>query len=83
MCYENRTSSRAGDTPSGRVDRTIEIPVKNTTSSTFGGRHLDTLFVTTASMNLDAKAMVDQTHAGRVFAFQPGVCGLAEPYFEA
>ena len=38
--------------PDGKIDRVIEMPVKNITTCTFGGADLKTLFVTTASATL-------------------------------
>jgi L-arabinonolactonase len=32
--------------PDGRIDRTIDFPVKNLTSLSFGGPNLDVLYVT-------------------------------------
>ncbi len=37
--------------PDGKIDRVIEMPVKNITTCTFGGADLKTLFVTTASVD--------------------------------
>ncbi|KAB0551201.1 SMP-30/gluconolactonase/LRE family protein [Pseudomonas argentinensis] len=65
-------------TPAGRLDRSLEVPVKKPTMCAFGGTNLDTLFVTSIRPggNLD-----DQPLAGGVFALQPGVSGLAETPF--
>ncbi len=65
-------------TPSGRLDRSLEVPVKKPTMCAFGGANLDTLFVTSIRPggNLD-----DQPLAGGVFALQPGVSGIAETPF--
>jgi sugar lactone lactonase YvrE len=58
--------------PNGALDREIELPVSQVTSCCFGGPSLETLFVTTASVGLDAP----ESHAGAVFAFDPGIDGL-------
>ncbi len=65
-------------TPAGRLDRSLQVPVKKPTMCAFGGPNLDTLFVTSIRPggNLD-----DQPLAGGVFALQPGVGGLAETLF--
>jgi sugar lactone lactonase YvrE len=65
-------------TPAGRLDRSLEVPVKKPTMCAFGGANLDTLFVTSIRPggNLD-----DQPLAGGVFALQPGVSGIAETPF--
>ncbi|MNF18631.1 hypothetical protein D3C80_2228290 [compost metagenome] len=45
----------------------------------FGGRNLDTLFVT--SIRPSGIDLSDQPLAGGVFALQPGITGLQEPFF--
>ena len=77
--------------PNGRVDRVIEMPVKNTTSCAFGGEAMDTLFVTTASMEFENGREVYMNDAGfaaapmagAIFSVDVGVRGLAEPAFHA
>ncbi|UCJ18673.1 SMP-30/gluconolactonase/LRE family protein [Pseudomonas sp. MM211] len=66
-------------TPAGRLDRSLEVPVKKPTMCAFGGANLDTLYVTSIRPggNLD-----DQPLAGGVFALQPGVSGLEETSFQ-
>ena len=55
-------------TPAGKVDRVIEVPAKNPTCCSFGGRRMDTLYITSAD-------------GAGLFAVQPGVTGLAESRF--
>ena len=64
-------------TPSGEVDRVIEMPVTNITNCVFGGSDLQTLYVTTASVSAPA----NEPQAGGVFAFEPGVRGLSTYVF--
>jgi sugar lactone lactonase YvrE len=63
--------------PSGEVDRVVEMPAENITSCVFGGDGLRTLFVTTA----EGSSSADTPAAGGVFAFEPGVRGLPENIF--
>jgi sugar lactone lactonase YvrE len=63
--------------PNGKIDRVIEMPVKNITTCTFGGAELKTLFVTTAS----AGAAPGERLAGGLYAIQSEVCGQAENRF--
>lgn len=58
--------------PSGDILRKIDLPVQRPTSCTFGGRLLDTLFVTSASKGLDEAALARQPLAGSLFAI-PGL----------
>lgn len=68
-------------TSEGKIDRVIELPVSNPTCCAFGGRELDTLFVTSASQRLSPEKLARQPLAGSVFAVRPGVRGLAESRF--
>lgn len=67
--------------PDGSVDRTIPLPVQKATSCAFGGPDLATLYITSAAEGLSPKALADQPLAGSLFAFEPGVRGLALPAF--
>jgi len=75
--------------PDGRVDREIEMPVKSVTSCAFGGEDMETLFVTTASIENDNGRWVFMDDAGfaaapmtgGIFAIDVGVRGLPEPAF--
>ncbi|MEK9796600.1 MAG: SMP-30/gluconolactonase/LRE family protein, partial [Alphaproteobacteria bacterium] len=62
--------------PDGRLDRSLEVPVKKPAMCAFGGARLDTLFVTSIR---PAGDLADQPLAGGVFALDPGVKGLEEP----
>jgi L-arabinonolactonase len=63
--------------PSGARIRTIELPFDLPTCCEFGGRNLDTLYVTSATLRRDAKALAGQTKPGGLFAMSGlGVKGL-------
>ena len=66
-------------TPAGKLDRSLNVPVKKPTMCAFGGPNLDTLFVTSIRPGGDIS---DQPLAGGVFALRPGVKGLEEPDFK-
>lgn len=65
-------------TPAGVLDRLLPIPVNMPTMPAFGGRDLDTLFVTSATIHLDEAGRAAEPLAGSVFALRPGVQGLPE-----
>lgn len=67
--------------PDGSLERVLTLPVQRPTSVMFGGVDLDTLYITTATMDLDAQALAAQPLAGAVLAVQPGVKGLPEARF--
>jgi sugar lactone lactonase YvrE len=63
--------------PDGRIDRIIEMPVRNVTTCTFGGSDLSTLYVTTASND----AAPGDRLAGGLFALRTDVPGQPENRF--
>jgi sugar lactone lactonase YvrE len=65
----------------GRIERRIDLPVRQVTSCAFGGAGLDTLYITTASSRMTGEQRRRQPLAGAVFAVEPGVRGLAEPSY--
>ena len=66
-------------TPDGRLDRSLNVPVKKPAMCAFGGANLDTLFVT--SIRPAGIDLSDQPLAGGVIAFELGVKGLEEPAY--
>ncbi|RYF08055.1 MAG: SMP-30/gluconolactonase/LRE family protein [Comamonadaceae bacterium] len=67
-------------TPDGRLDQSLQVPVKKPAMCAFGGPRLDTLYVT--SIRPAGVDLADQPLAGGVFALRPGTQGLAEPEFQ-
>ena len=62
--------------PDGVIDRVLEFPTPKPTSCTFGGKDLDTLFVTSISLGVSGDRL-----AGGLFAIDAGVRGQAEHRF--
>ena len=54
--------------PDGSIERVVSLPVPRTTSCCFGGPGLATLFVTSATIGLDAEARDAAPLSGGVFA---------------
>jgi D-xylonolactonase len=67
--------------PKGEWLQTIEMPVSRPTSCAFGGRDLDRLYITSASVGLDASQLSLQPNAGGLFMVIPGVQGIADVPF--
>lgn len=65
--------------PDGKLLRSIAVPVKKPAMCTFGGKDLDTLYVT--SIRPDGVDLSDQPLAGGLFACRPGVQGIDETPF--
>lgn len=61
--------------PSGRLERTVHLPVQRTTSCTFGGPNFDTLYVTSARAGLSAAQLKASPLSGGLFAVNVGVRG--------
>jgi sugar lactone lactonase YvrE len=60
-------------TAEGALDAVIELPVTKVTACTFGGSHLDQLFITTSREGVAASA---EPQAGSLFRAVPGITGL-------
>jgi len=67
--------------PDGRAERTVTLPVAQPTYPAFGGPELDRLYVTSARIGIEAAGLARQPLAGGLFAFDPGVKGIAERRF--
>jgi sugar lactone lactonase YvrE len=65
--------------PDGRLVQSVAVPVKKPAMCAFGGKDLDTLYVT--SIRPDGVDLSDQPLAGGLFAFHPGVQGIEETPF--
>lgn len=67
--------------PDGKLARTVRLPVPRPTSLAFGGRTLETLYVTTARVRLGPEALAAAPLSGSVFEIAPGVRGMAVALF--
>lgn len=63
--------------PTGAIQNVIEMPTRNITNCTFGGKNLDTLYVTTAASPIDTGDRL----AGSLFAIQTKTRGIPENRF--
>lgn len=67
--------------PEGEWIETVKVPVQRPTSCVFGGRDLDRLYISSASVGLDEQALRMQPNAGGLFMLTPGVQGIADVPF--
>jgi sugar lactone lactonase YvrE len=67
--------------PDGRLDRAVKLPVTNPTCLCFGGKDLETLYVTTARKFLTEEQLSAEPLAGALLAVDAGVRGLPEAKF--
>ena len=58
------------------VLQTIEVPAKQTTACAFGGKKLDTLYITSAAQQMSKADLKKEPHAGALFACKPGAQGV-------
>ncbi len=64
-------------TPDGKVDRIIDVPAEKPSKIAFGGKDLDTLYVTTIGSSPTPGTESRQPQAGGLFALRvPGIKGL-------
>ncbi|MCP4846569.1 MAG: SMP-30/gluconolactonase/LRE family protein [Verrucomicrobiaceae bacterium] len=66
------------DAQSGQVEMRLDLPASKVTSCAFGGKNLESLFITTARVGL---ADDEEPLAGRLFVAQPGIAGAPSHRF--
>lgn len=69
------------DPGNGKLIRKIPVPALNVTSCAFGGDHLDTLYITTASIDMPPGGKEKYPLAGSLFKVVPGVRGIPAFFF--
>ena len=67
----------------GKLMRTIEMPIDLPTCCEFGGKNLDVLYVTSATLRRTPEELKGQPQAGGLFAIDVGVRGLPLIPFKA
>ena len=65
----------------GELISKIEVPAHNVTSCAFGGDNLETLYITTASLDMTDEEKKKYPLAGSVFKVKPGVKGVKSTFF--
>ncbi len=65
--------------PDGRLDLTIEVPASQVTSCALGGDDLCDLYITTATIGLDAGARAREPLAGGLFRYRLDGDGVGRP----
>jgi len=68
-------------TPTGSIERVIEVPVPRPTSCTFGGRDLDELYITSASVGLSSERRSRFPLSGDLFRLKTGIKGMRPALF--
>ena len=78
ICLFDGSSVTRWDPDTGALLRRLELPCKKVTSCTFGGEHLEKLYITTCRWDEDTAS---QPLAGCLFEADVGVKGLPTEYF--
>lgn len=66
----------------GVVLQKIEVPAHNITSCAFGGPNLETLYITTATVDMTDEELTKYPLAGSIFKVNPGVKGVRSHFFK-
>jgi sugar lactone lactonase YvrE len=69
------------DPKTGELVSRIEVPAHNITSCAFGGKNLDRLYITTASVDMTEEEKANYPLAGSLFVADPGVKGVRSELF--
>ncbi|NNE76969.1 MAG: SMP-30/gluconolactonase/LRE family protein [Pricia sp.] len=73
---------RRWDPETREVLKTIQVDAPHVTSCCFGGKNLDTLYITTARSGLDEKQLQNYPLSGGIFFYRPEVKGTPITYFK-
>ena len=66
----------------GKVLQRIQVPAHNITSCAFGGDKLETLYITSARLDMTEEELKQYPLAGSVFKVVPGVKGVNSTFFK-
>lgn len=70
------------DPATGNQLQKVKVDCPQTTSCAFGGKHLDTLYISTAKDGLADEQLKAYPNSGGMFAAKPGVKGVAANFYE-
>lgn len=70
------------DPQTGRLLQKIEVPAPNVSSCAFGGKDLDTLYITTARGELTEAQLMTYPLSGGLFSAKPGVKGVPAEFYK-
>lgn len=68
-------------TPDGKLDRVVAVPAARTTACAFGGPRLTDLYITTATVGLDARTLAGQPLAGSLLVLPDAGQGMPDVPF--
>lgn len=71
------------DPQNGELIQRIEVPARNVTSCAFGGKDMETLYITTASAGMNEEQREKYPNSGGLFKVVPGVKGVKANFFKS
>jgi len=60
----------------------VEVPAQNVTACAFGGKNLETLYITTTSLFTDEASQKRFPNRGGIFVVNTGAKGIPANYFK-
>jgi sugar lactone lactonase YvrE len=69
------------DPNTGKIPSKIQVLAPNVSSCVFGGKNLDTIYITTASVDITTEEQVQFPLAGSLFKVVPEVKGVKSVFF--
>jgi sugar lactone lactonase YvrE len=70
------------DPIAGEKMQTVKVPAPNVSSCAFGGKNLETLYITTARAWVNADKLKEFPLSGGLFSVKPGVRGVPAFFYE-
>ncbi len=67
---------------SGKMILKVKVPAPNVSSCAFGGENLETLYITTARVGVNADMLKEFPLSGGMFAVKPGVRGVPANFYK-
>lgn len=82
VCMWNGNAVVRFNPKTGDILQKVEIPAHNITSCAFGGENLETLYITSAKIDMTEEEKTKYPNAGSVFKVNVGVKGVKSQFFK-
>ena len=70
------------DPLTGEKIQTVKVPAPNVSSCAFGGKNLETLYITTARVWVNEEKLKQFPLSGGLFSVKPGVRGVPAEFYK-
>lgn len=71
------------DSKTGDLLSKVEVPAHNVTSCAFGGKNLDIIYITTASIDMTTEEQNQFPFAGSIFKVKTDIKGVKSSFFKS